>query len=369
MAVTEAMEVGLRLSDWRAGVQLLQDISAYSGNWHDFARVTVATLPRLVPSDLTTLSVCDLHDCKRQVIGSPDSKIGPREREAFDHHFHTHPLVHFHGFAGGKSVHRISDSIAFPRFRHTALYSDYYRPIGIDHAIALPMLVDGRQLVSFVLNRSRRDFSESERTLLEAVREPLARLYQMSRAVERARGELAGLAALTEGSGSGWMRLDPARELLAASPNATRWLPRFCGREVRIGQPLTPALDRWLRDLVPGDVNAPAVLPTLLLCDCGDRLMLQALRLAGADEPAPFHVRMQLRLAAAHLAPLADPSLTPRELQVMQGVAAGKTDREIAALLQCSYRTVQKHLERIYTRLGVETRTAAVMRLLDRRPM
>ena len=369
MAVTEAMVVELRSSDWRAGVQLLQDVSAYSGDWHDFARDAVAALPRLVSSEITTLSVCDLDDGKRQVIGSPDSKIGPREREAFDHHFNAHPLVRFHGFDGGKSVHRISDSIAFARFRHTALYSDYYRPIGMDHAIALPILVDGRQLVSFVLNRSRRDFSERERALLEAVREPLARLYQMSRALERARSELAGLAALTEGSGAGWMRLDPARVLLAASPNAMGWLPRFCGQELRVGQPLTPRLDRWLRDVVPGDASPPAGLPTLLLCDCGDRLTLQALRLAGADEPAPFHVRLQLRLAAAHLVPLADPSLTPRELQVMQGVAAGKTDREIAALLQCSHRTVQKHLERIYTRLGVETRTAAVMRLLDRRPM
>jgi DNA-binding CsgD family transcriptional regulator len=45
-------------------------------------------------------------------------------------------------------------------------------------------------------------------------------------------------------------------------------------------------------------------------------------------------------------------------------VAAGKTDREIAALLGCSHRTVQKHLQRLYVKLGVETRTAAVMRSL-----
>jgi DNA-binding CsgD family transcriptional regulator len=56
--------------------------------------------------------------------------------------------------------------------------------------------------------------------------------------------------------------------------------------------------------------------------------------------------------------------VTPRESEVLQWLAAGKTDREIAALLGCSHRTVQKHLQRLYVKLGVETRTAAVMRSL-----
>jgi DNA-binding NarL/FixJ family response regulator len=39
----------------------------------------------------------------------------------------------------------------------------------------------------------------------------------------------------------------------------------------------------------------------------------------------------------------------------------------IAALLGCSHRTVPKHLQRLYVKLGVETRTAAVMRALGAR--
>jgi DNA-binding CsgD family transcriptional regulator len=60
-------------------------------------------------------------------------------------------------------------------------------------------------------------------------------------------------------------------------------------------------------------------------------------------------------------------SLTPRERNVMHWLAAGKTDVEIAALLSLSPRTVSKHLEHIYVKLGVETRTAAVMRVLAMR--
>ena len=43
-------------------------------------------------------------------------------------------------------------------------------------------------------------------------------------------------------------------------------------------------------------------------------------------------------------------------------VSIGKTDRDIATILGCSPRTVHKHLQHIYTSLGVETRTAAAMR-------
>jgi DNA-binding CsgD family transcriptional regulator len=57
-------------------------------------------------------------------------------------------------------------------------------------------------------------------------------------------------------------------------------------------------------------------------------------------------------------------SLTAREHEVVHWLAAGKTDAEIGALLSISVRTVQKHLEHVYIKLGVETRTAAVMRAL-----
>ena len=57
-------------------------------------------------------------------------------------------------------------------------------------------------------------------------------------------------------------------------------------------------------------------------------------------------------------------ALTARERDVLQWLACGKTDADIAALLSISPRTVQKHLEHMYVKLGVETRTAAVMRVL-----
>ena len=51
--------------------------------------------------------------------------------------------------------------------------------------------------------------------------------------------------------------------------------------------------------------------------------------------------------------------LTLREAEVLYWVAKGKTNRDIGDILGASPATVKKHLERVYVKLGVETRTAA----------
>ena len=52
--------------------------------------------------------------------------------------------------------------------------------------------------------------------------------------------------------------------------------------------------------------------------------------------------------------------LTRREGEVLHWLAKGKSNRDIAAILEISPRTINKHLEQIYAKIGVENRTAAV---------
>ena len=99
--------------------------------------------------------------------------------------------------------------------------------------------------------------------------------------------------------------------------------------------------------------------------DC-ERLEVLRPHLAFLYRQANRHAALPGHAEAASLqraAPESGPGrLTPRENEVLHWLARGKTDAEIAALLGLSPRTVQKHLEHIYVKLGVETRTAAVMR-------
>ena len=54
-----------------------------------------------------------------------------------------------------------------------------------------------------------------------------------------------------------------------------------------------------------------------------------------------------------------DFGLTSREAEVLSWLSKGKTNRDIAQILGLSPRTIDKHLEQIYAKLGVENRTAA----------
>jgi DNA-binding CsgD family transcriptional regulator len=62
-------------------------------------------------------------------------------------------------------------------------------------------------------------------------------------------------------------------------------------------------------------------------------------------------------------------ALTAREAEVLYWVAKGKINRDIGDILGSSPATVKKHLERIYAKLGVETRTAAAAMAINRVPL
>jgi DNA-binding NarL/FixJ family response regulator len=51
--------------------------------------------------------------------------------------------------------------------------------------------------------------------------------------------------------------------------------------------------------------------------------------------------------------------LTPRELEILQLVLVGKTNKAIASEIYITTKTVEFHLDKIYTKLGVRTRMLA----------
>jgi DNA-binding NarL/FixJ family response regulator len=57
--------------------------------------------------------------------------------------------------------------------------------------------------------------------------------------------------------------------------------------------------------------------------------------------------------------------LTAREVQVLSLVATGRTNREISSSLVISEHTVARHLQNIFRKLGVSSRTAATAYALD----
>ena len=61
------------------------------------------------------------------------------------------------------------------------------------------------------------------------------------------------------------------------------------------------------------------------------------------------------------------PYLTRRELEVVEWIVAGKRNDEIGKILECSPRTVGKHVQHILEKLHVETRTSVCIWWYERR--
>jgi two-component system NarL family response regulator len=99
-----------------------------------------------------------------------------------------------------------------------------------------------------------------------------------------------------------------------------------------------------------------------LLKDCSTNDLLSAIRTVHAGGT---HVSAR---AAARLVErtMAGPSLTPREIEVLEQIALGKSNKEIAALLFISEGTVKTHVLSIHEKLDVRDRTRAVVAAIKR---
>ncbi|WP_051085793.1 helix-turn-helix transcriptional regulator [Actinomycetospora chiangmaiensis] len=94
----------------------------------------------------------------------------------------------------------------------------------------------------------------------------------------------------------------------------------------------------------------------------GDRDLLGLLRAPLAAGLVRARARRDARLALDGAGSTRRALLTDREIEVLHLVALGGTNIAIARALGCSPRTVAKHLEHIYGKLGVHNRAAAVAR-------
>jgi DNA-binding NarL/FixJ family response regulator len=157
-----------------------------------------------------------------------------------------------------------------------------------------------------------------------------------------ARRRLREALALHESTGAAVVLLEADHRIAYASAAATELLGRYLGEN---GVGLPDPVASWLREQRRAATAEP------LRIDAGDRALVVEL-VDGA----------LLLEEEQHL-----PRLTPREREVLDLVAEGRTNAEIAESLWVSRGTVRKHLDNIYAKLGVHTRTAAAAFVRERR--
>jgi DNA-binding NarL/FixJ family response regulator len=169
-------------------------------------------------------------------------------------------------------------------------------------------------------------------------------LARLAAHVRNARAVRMAREALDVG-GMGVLVVDARGRIAWQSPCAQRWLAEFLG-----DLPADEAA-RWLAAEPADSGGCRRSAPdgrTLLAQRLGDVGMGEAMWLLNVQ---PAGDASASRLATA--------SLTPRETEVLSWIAKGKTNRDVGEILGLSPRTVNKHLEHVFEKLGVETRAAA----------
>ena len=185
--------------------------------------------------------------------------------------------------------------------------------------------------------------------------EVLARMTAHMQAARQARQARNALDAY--GHATIAVRLGPARaQLVWQTPLARQWLPGYFDTPPDV---VPPALLDWLRMAEQGRDVRP------LATAQGARQLVCTLQGRTVDEDWLVVLR-EVSDAATVEATMQAFGLTLRESEVLYWVAKGKTNRDIGDILGSSPATVKKHLERVYEKLGVETRTAAAAVAMQR---
>jgi len=175
--------------------------------------------------------------------------------------------------------------------------------------------------------------------------------------VHLANARLANSArAALDVSGRYLLATNTSGGVLWCTPQTAKLLGLAFGDFHGEGDLLPPKVQEWLQKRTLADVKSA---DTIVLASDTSPLKLQ---FSYVGQVAPEEILLRLvegEIENDNLVLKRKLQVTPRESEVLMWIARGKSNRDIAEILSLSPRTVNKHLEQIYAKLGVENRASA----------
>jgi DNA-binding CsgD family transcriptional regulator len=215
------------------------------------------------------------------------------------------------------------------------LHDEMFETLGVLDELTIVLDTPATERVVLLFHSVERAFGERERLVALALRPHVASLDRNASVRRRLAALLLALRRGEDDGSSAFVLFGRTGSVDYASPTARRLVDRwFGGLE---GDRLPAEVIDWLRSRTP---RSP-----LELIREGRRLVVES----------PGHEA--LLLTEETPPPV---SLTPRERDVLRCIAAGKSSAQTARLLSITPATVSKHLEHVYAKLGVNSRTAAL---------
>jgi len=328
----------------------LRDLAAFPVH----ALRVVATL---VAADRRSYNEVDVRKRRASFLTDPVLDLHDSQ-SIFNQHIAEHPLIAYYKATRNGQPVKFSDFLTRTQLHRLGLYCEFFRPLGVEHQMAftLPTAMPG--IVGIALGRGRRDFSERDRMLLDIVRPHLAQAYSNAGRLSSLKQDLALANDGIETLDAGLVWMQPNGRVSFISRAARRRLDAYFG--LRRGPHLPDTLRRWVGEQERHLRAAATPRAPLVIAREGKRLIV---RLIGHS--ARTLLLLEERRTSLDVQALDRLGLTRREAEILTWVAQGKTDAEIAMILGMSPRTVAKHLEHVFPKLGVETRTAAAVRAIE----
>jgi DNA-binding CsgD family transcriptional regulator len=232
---------------------------------------------------------------------------------------------------------KLSDFLTKRELHRTWAYDYGFAPFDIEYQLEVSIPSPLWHTKTFLFNRSGgRDFTERDRLVLNLLQPHLARFWRVARTNRLLKSALAEVDRLDERCGRGVILLGLGGDVEFASVPARRLMREFFPG---VGTDRLPVgVEKWLESGATSPLISQREARQLSVDRVEDALLLEERHQEG--------------------------QLTAREREVLGWVARGKTNVEIARLLWLAPSTVRKHLENVYSKLGVNTRTAAVARFL-----
>jgi DNA-binding CsgD family transcriptional regulator len=325
----------------------------------DYPARVAALLRRLIGCEMSSYTAVDPASGRTTVTVDPGGTIAGADLEVFARFAMQNPLIEHYAHTGDGRALRISDFFTHRQLHATELYHHVYRGTETEYqmAVTLPSINAGlhsQEMIGLTLGRAQRDFTLREQALADLMRPHF-------RATLQRLHEVALMDALRSGQegDEGWALLADGDGTIALSTPAAA---RDLGFEVGAGLP--PRLHDWIsqersrRRHGRSDSEMAAV----TTFEIAGRALRARLRVSGYEGLDALYLTPQS--ASPRPEDLLALGLTRRQAEVLGFALEGLTSPQIARAMTLSTRTIEKHFEAIYARLGVSGRSHAIVHTL-----
>ncbi|MBW4554415.1 MAG: helix-turn-helix transcriptional regulator [Trichormus sp. ATA11-4-KO1] len=365
----------LRQRDVRQIQHFLQELHTLC-NLEILATRVISTLPQVVASDVVAWSPVNFPKNRISPFITSKNFDSPMledvERTAHDH-FYEHPLARHYVVTNDGGAYKISDFLCEQELhRLEGLYHGFLRLIDAEEQMIMVLPIASASFslhnsftdIVIALHRPQRNFSERDRLVLNLLRPHLIQAYENAKVFSQMQQELTRLHQTMEQLGM--ITMSASGNVQVMTQKAWEMLTQYFSYSRTQGFNLPELLQHWVNYQISQSDNdhVTPFYPPLRIEQEHKCLIVRLI----CDRPQEQYLLMleEQPLSSFSLQSLEMLGLTRREAEILFWGAKDKSTKEIASLLDCSDKTVEKHFEHIYEKLGVQTRIAAIMQALDK---